>query len=268
MYASVIIPFYNGDNHRERNLRAVIRSALASLESNSELIVVEQVTKTNLSEFASDHRFIHYCQPVSKWNKSEAWNQGFKLSRGKAIIGLDADIIVNESVFTQSSVEEFTKKKLTYPFVDIVDLTISETTAYCESSSFLKHIDVAEQANRLRNGRRCYGGIWIMPRSAFVDIGGYDRSFEIWGGEDDIFHWITTALFTREQVCRTNGVAYHLWHPVSNTKDYLESENYKRIVELKQHIMGKYYDTTTAPKYCKIQRYLNGLVGYENPMVR
>ena len=267
MYLSVIIPFYNGDLHRERNIRAVIRSALASLELDSELIVYEQVSKTNLSEFSSDPRFRHFCSNDKKWNKSTCWNEAFKLTKGDNILGLDADIIVNENTFKKESIDKYIENKLTYPFSDIVDMSISETTAYCEDTRFLKHIDVEASANRLRNGRRCYGGVWIMPREAFVQIGGYDNNFEIWGGEDDTFHWISTALFTRDKVSRLNGLIYHLWHPITNTSDYLKSESYTNIVNHKTRIMTKYYDTITAPKYCKIQRYLNGLVGYENTLV-
>ena len=262
MYASVLIPFYNGDKHRDRSVRAVIKSALNSLESDSELIVAEQVTKTDLSEFSSDPRFKHILVGGSSWNKSTAWNEGFKHTKGEAIIGLDADIIAPEDFFKKEYVNNaVSSSSLHYPFVDIVDMTISETNAYCESTSFLKHIDVSEQANRLRNGRRCFGGIWIMHRDTFVDVGGYDRSFEIWGGEDDIFHWICTARFTRSAVTRGIGVIYHLWHPVSNTKEYLESDAYKAVVNRKQAIMQSYNDSTNSPKYCKVQRFINGLAG-------
>lgn len=264
MKTSILIPYMNGDSYRERDLRLVLGWTLSHIDDDTELVVCEQVTK---SEWISKEfpRVIHVVQEgFQKFNKSACWNHGFKHTKGKYIVGLDADIIIDGRWLHSDTVEAYLEtSRLVYPFDSIVDTTDSETRGFMASQSFLNDcIDVCNQKDRLRAGTRCYGGIWYMSRKDFVEIGGFNRGFGSWGGEDDVFHWISTAMYTKDNVGRTENHVFHLWHPIQNNTQYLMSDDYNKVVELKQEIMSKHYDTVTAPKYCKVQKYLNGLVAH------
>ena len=264
MRTSILIPFMNGDMYRERDLRLVLGWLDKYIDSETEIVVCEQVTSSPwISELIKNGK--HIVQTgYTKFNKSSCWNHAFKNSSGDNIIGLDADIIIDPRYLQSETVESILgASRLVYPFDSIIDTTESETKGFGLSHDFLDQcIDVSIQKDRLRAGTRCYGGIWYMTRSTFVEIGGYNRGFASWGGEDDIFHWISTAMFTREKVTRLNNHVYHLWHPASNNSDYLDSNDYLSVVALKESIMKKHFDQKTAPNYCKVQKYLNGLVGH------
>lgn len=55
------------------------------------------------------------------------------------------------------------------------------------------------------------GGLVVLPRSAYEAVGGIDRRFCGWGGEDIALGW---ALETLVGPYRRHGARlYHLWHP-------------------------------------------------------
>jgi hypothetical protein len=56
------------------------------------------------------------------------------------------------------------------------------------------------------------GGIVAVPRTLWVDIGGYDERFVGWGCEDFAFAQ-ACGLFTGLPTYRTSNVGVHLWHP-------------------------------------------------------
>lgn len=55
------------------------------------------------------------------------------------------------------------------------------------------------------------GGITILSRQAFELVGGIDRRFAGWGGEDLAFGWALQTL--AGEVERLDGRLVHLWHP-------------------------------------------------------
>ena len=239
------------------------------MDSDSEVVVCEQISESDFSEFNDNPRFRHIKQHHNeKFNKSLCWNYGFKQTRGKYIVGLDADIVMDAEYFkTDTIANALEQRKLVYPFANIVDMTDAEAQGFLKDDSFIDLINDNIQKNRLRSGTRCYGGIWYMTRDAYVDMGGYDENFKSWGGEDDCFAWIATAYFGNDKFNRFRATCYHLWHPHTNTNDYLKSAEYNHIQSHKVSVMTKHTNAENSICYCKKQRFLNGLVGYEKTKV-
>src|ERR1035437_8821162 len=53
--------------------------------------------------------------------------------------------------------------------------------------------------------------IQIMPREAFITVGGMDERFRGWGGEDQAFLLALNILWGPYRNSPNN--VYHLWHP-------------------------------------------------------
>jgi hypothetical protein len=63
----------------------------------------------------------------------------------------------------------------------------------------------------------------VFTRDTWKRIGGYDEEFVGWGAEDDAFLTKCRRLVGPISRSREDGcIAYHLFHPVINTEDYLK----------------------------------------------
>ncbi|EFC78883.1 galactosyltransferase-related protein [Parafrankia sp. EUN1f] len=89
----------------------------------------------------------------------------------------------------------------------------------------------ASLAERPYGGMRG-GGLFVIRRESWVDVGGLDPRFVGWGGEDEAFGRAADALLG--EVVRLPGVLWHLWHPpqprLSRTVGNAES----------QQLLGRY----------------------------
>lgn len=55
------------------------------------------------------------------------------------------------------------------------------------------------------------GGILIVPRRGFEEVGGYDERFTVWGAYDACFTMAMSTLWG--EPVRFDSIIYHLWHP-------------------------------------------------------
>jgi hypothetical protein len=268
---SFLIPFHHGDALRLRDVMLVLDYYLKHSDDDSEVVLCEQGTWTDFSHLEGNSKFIYVNQKTSeKFNKSSCWNFGFKNTRGENIVGVDADIIVPSECIKTDYIEMcLDNSRLFYPFDKIIDMSDLETRMFAKHPDTLECFDLEKDVNNKRSGTRCTGGIWFIKRTDFVAIGGFNTQFKSWGGEDDIFNWISTSLFGKDTTQRSDGVCFHLFHNISNTLEYKESDEYKEILKIRLDIMANHFDEVTTPRYCKTQKFLNGLVGYDKQtMVR
>lgn len=70
------------------------------------------------------------------------------------------------------------------------------------------------------------GGAYVMRRTAWLEIGGFDEEFTGWGGEDDAFTLLARHHFGDEAV--VEGTDFHLWHPSSER--VTSTANYQRLL--------------------------------------
>lgn len=55
------------------------------------------------------------------------------------------------------------------------------------------------------------GGILVVPRRGFEEVGGYDERFTVWGAYDSCFAMAMATLWGNP--VRFESTIYHLWHP-------------------------------------------------------
>ena len=65
---------------------------------------------------------------------------------------------------------------------------------------------------RILRGGDAHGGVNIVPRRLWDDVGGYDERFRGWGSEDSAFEMACRTLGGFHQL---PGEVFHLWHPIS-----------------------------------------------------
>lgn len=262
----VLIPFYRGDEYRERSIVRVIRHCWESSNGQCRIIISEQNSNSrNLFKKIFDN----YSIPIEyinhfysgRFNKSRAWNDGIRYIRSLKfpmdinILFLDADIIVESDVLKDDFITKKMKTcKVYHPFDSIADLDRYDSHILCnedlESISFSRkyHID------RARRGYRCYGGAMIMSLLTFLSTGGFDIRFDAWGHEDDVFYYVCRKLYPCGQCIREkNKLIYHIYHPIQNTKEYIFSNKYKELsllkLEIVRNIKNNVFDYITYNKY-------------------
>lgn len=71
---------------------------------------------------------------------------------------------------------------------------------------------------RRLGGRNLHaGGVHVVPRRLWDQVGGYDERFVGWGHEDTAFEAACEAL--AGPIASAGGTVHHLWHPVSPDRD-------------------------------------------------
>jgi hypothetical protein len=108
---------------------------------------------------------------------------------------------------------------LVFPYSDAVYLKETDTRLLVGGKPLLpgekNHGVVIDRQTGLCN---------VFTRAAWERIGGYDTDFVGWGAEDDAFLTKCRRLVGPISRCRVPGcTAYHLFHPVVNTDDYLKN---------------------------------------------
>ncbi len=76
------------------------------------------------------------------------------------------------------------------------------------------------------------GGLFLMRRGTYEDLGGFDERFLGWGGEDDAMTSKLSRLVKCSGVAR-NQIAYHLWHERSRASRYFHPHYQQNLARTK-----------------------------------
>ena len=232
----------SGSLERRENLKTVL-AWLATLQ-DIEVVVIEQDEKPRLDplEFPSA-RVCFYYNPGA-FNKAWGFNIGAQLLNTPVYAFGDADILVPHS-WAQAVDLMRGDYAAIKPYVSLVDLTEAETKQIREFSVEW----LPERANGLLTNREHQGeylpyagGLFLVRRSLFFKVAGFDERFIGWGGEDDA---MTSRLQASGELL--GGIehlpALHLWHPrlipqLQGQDDY--SQNLRILADYKRYTPQQY----------------------------
>lgn len=160
------------------------------------------------------------------FNRSAARNTGVSESTSEVVVILDADNYVPLQQI-HSAINLATEKDiLAKPFTWFGYLTEDSTDKFYE---FYGIIDVEPEFLNPQQ-QNFTGGVYVMKKSLWQEIGGMDEGFIGWGAEDDAFH-----LHCKNKGIKTEyveGYDYHLYHPAYRvTSDF----NYKKLMKEYAH---------------------------------
>lgn len=266
MEYSILIPFYSGDGYREKNLKSLLDYYLEHTPNSTTIIVVEQLSHTDFSDYINHPQFTHVKQPMGniyKFNKSSAWNYGMNWVRknkvkSEFVLMLDADIIIEKHFLDQYKLKEELKDfDMVHPFKGICDLQKFETFTFVRNYHEEKY-DL--NVNLLRSGTRCYGGALFIRVTTFFEVGGFDERFDAWGHEDDVFYYLVRRYVGPFRVKRTVGLIFHLYHPPLNTEEYIKGPKYRELAFIKSKVLGQIFRKGSVHKYIRMNRIRNGII--------
>jgi hypothetical protein len=218
---SYVITFRSNLETRAANLCAVL-SWLSQIR-NMEVVLVEQdrtpqVTTDTLPSNCT-HYFVHNEGP---FNKAWGSNVGFKQSSGVVVGFGDADLVTNAATLMTCYEQCHSEFEAMKPYDELVDLTLEESRSVSGGDWNFKVDRKGSQRNREGIAEYvCFcGGLFLMRRGIYEELGGFDERFLGWGGEDDAMSLKLARLAKRSGVAK-NRVAYHLWHERSAASRYL-----------------------------------------------
>lgn len=188
---SIIIP-YRGDGGQRDRLLEVVKEQYNQYYPNSEIVISNDGYKDN--------------EPFSR---AEAINNGVKQSKGDILIISDADVLIHKN-YLDYCIQTINEKQFIIPYNFIYYLNKRQTANYLRNKQltpYTYHHHTIKTSKGLENP----GGIQIITKELFNEIGQYNLQFKGWGWEDREFAWRIFEKLGKIPVNCT-GRMYHLWH--------------------------------------------------------
>jgi glycosyltransferase involved in cell wall biosynthesis len=214
---SIIIGF------KDREIQRVIK-CLNSLKKqtfkNFEVIFVDYGSHPNTSLKLTNHLkkypFVHYILNDTRgmyWNRSHALNSGIQVSKGEYIYLSDIDIVYDSEFLNhlnETSIPE----------------AVIFSQVYLLPENFDVHSIVEHQIFPLTT--KSARGNFFIKKDKFIEIGGFDEFYSIWGIEDnDFFQRCLEVGLSEKWSKHEEYPTFHMWHPeVSNETKGLMPEKW------------------------------------------
>lgn len=238
MVLSIVIPHYNINSYRERNLSYTI-GYYAIKMPDTPIVVVEQITP-DVKEFDRESFIKKY--PNLSWETIRTDTTDFMKSAliNKAVFQhTDSDYIAmidNDCILRDASVDKMIPSNdcsIFIPYTSINFLGEGHTRRLIRNGKFTQ-----SKSKQELHISRYTGGINVFSRDTFELVGGFDESFVNWGAEDDAFHIKCKRLVGPIKRTERDIELLHIWHPSAKTNDYMSSDRYmqnkKRVACIKR----------------------------------
>ena len=229
MIGTIIIPHKNGNQFRQRNLLYTVRYYLDNL-ADIEVVISEQ-NGNNDSTFELrkefGNRLIHINTEIDEgvdclFSKSIMINVGVSNSHNEMIAMIDNDCILPPNEIYKAFETYLSNDCSVYqPFSYINYLTESQTRQYIKQGNLSQY-----QMSDIMPIQKYTGGVNIFSKFNFNKVSGFDEGIVGWGSEDDAFLSKMKRIVGAVKWSSETVTLIHLWHPKSNTMDYLNSAQY------------------------------------------
>ena len=215
---SIILAYRPDGGIRDRHLKWTVDHYKAMFP-DAEIIVEKDESGTGWDTF----------------NKSACINRGVRRSHGRFLLITDIDIILIKNKVL-SCLERLGKHSIAFPFDEIVFLTqdLTESVLKTKKSQRFPRVNSAGCKVKSKKGTQP-GGIYVISRKDYDQVGGHDERFVGWGSEDSAFIKTVTTMIDKPPL-RLSGVAFHLWHPVDPDRAR------KRDTSEKSTIIAEYFE--------------------------
>ncbi|MEF2965956.1 galactosyltransferase-related protein [Paenibacillus sp. M1] len=143
------------------------------------------------------------------FSRSQAINRAAAKAKGSVFVVVDNDIIYDPALLLRS-IELLNEHQWVIPFTTIHRLSkgYSERLVLTGSGQW----PLPEKPDTKTAGATYFvGGMNVLLRSSFEQVGGYDERFRGWGGEDEAFAYALDTLIGKHR--RLEGELIHFWHP-------------------------------------------------------
>jgi glycosyltransferase involved in cell wall biosynthesis len=182
---TVVIPTYQRCESLKRTLVALAEQTLAAEEY--EVIVSIDGSEDGTCEMVNQFSSAYALQAIWHANRGRAaaCNSGVQVGRGRIIVLLDDDM---------EPVPEFLARHVAVHSTEILWGVVGAVPIEVDSSSppilryvaekFNRHLEELAQLNRRFRLRDFYSGNFSTLRDTFLQVGGFDEAFKVYGNED------------------------------------------------------------------------------------
>lgn len=205
----IIIPYRRDSEDRKKNFKTVLEYYKKHFHY-SNFIVSEQGSKNTVDIEDFDYLFRKKDLPH---NQSLCINDAVKTSKRKYICVVDCDVILLNYYNIYLSLREM--------FLGDIDYSIPYTDCFD-----LPNFEIREPW-----GEKCVGGIFIIDKEKFIQLGMNNEKFVGWGREDDERHH--RLLKNGLKFKRFHGNIIHLYHPKQQNIVLSSEINLNLLNELK-----------------------------------
>lgn len=169
--------------------------------------------------FPNSKVYISDSDPSKKFNRSQARNNAFKLSKEKYVAFCDADTFWSPSIVFNALpnlsacnwIIPYNKYYITQP---VSSVKILDSSVNIEFISSEYSYDIIVQSHPYDILMPPISGIQLFESDKFWLTGGFDERYDGWGYEDNAF--VFTANNKIGQYSRLDGSICHIWHPPSH----------------------------------------------------
>lgn len=236
---SIIIPVFN----QMRFTRICVESLKPTLPEGSEVIIVDNGSLDNTSEYLSGLHDVRVITNKDNRGCAAAWNQGVRASNSSWVAVLNNDIILSTGWF--EGLLDFAEEK----GLDIVSPAFREGEYNYDIADYSKNfIQRMRQVSRMGVAQ---GICFMVRRSVFARIGFFDEKFRVGQFEDaDFFRRAGLAGFR----LGTTGRSF-IHHFGSATQNSIRKENSAGPFEEENRAYFRNkYNLTTGKRFIEKRR--------------
>lgn len=174
------------------------------------------VVKELKRQFPSSEIILGYDNKNTEFSRALAINNGVRASKGDLLFISDSDMMIPNGDI-RTSLEMLDDHEMVIPYGKVYDLYPRITEKILKSCTRPSYKILRAESMGVRDirGDRLGGGMLIISREYFDEVGEYDERFVGWGWEDTAFCWKVDIKYEGYGL-NTYGEAYHLWHERDN----------------------------------------------------
>jgi len=237
MTTSYITTFRDSGPYRLTNLLTVLHW-LRGFDLD-QIIVVEQDQQSTLDEdlLPSNVQPV-FCFNPGPFNRAWGMNVAARLAESDVLIVSDADMIMDQQTLGLAAAACHGQHGAINPYRRMRDLSESETRALVDRTMTIDQLPQQDSNTRNRTGIGEFvsfcGGIFVIQRALYFDIGGMDERFSGWGGEDDAMSHKLLKLYPNAREL-DRSMAFHLWHPRDTAQCYGHKDYHNNLALLRTY---------------------------------
>lgn len=145
---------------------------------------------------------------IHGFQRTAAANAAASQSNSDVYIFVDCDT-TTDSEWVKEAVEQVGSGEIPWALYNYCHYLDKESTDRVLESDPISAI--SSYKTDYQNSGISFGGVIVLPRQAFEEVGGYDERFTVWGAHDSCFAMAMSLLWGNP--VRFDSTIYHLWHP-------------------------------------------------------